>query len=226
MARHVSGIVFDMGDVLCDATEWRRWLVAMLRQRGVAVDYDSLVVRWDAMLVDVYRGHADYWTRFRDLMSTFGFDATAVAELSGLAREEAERVVGRRSPLPGVVGVLSELQRAGLRLAVLTDSEHPAARVGLTLETLGIKQFFSAVVSSRDLGATKPDPATYRAAATALSLPIEACAFVGHDEEELRGAEAAGMCPVAVQATQGGEAVSAASRLTLHAFRDLTSVGA
>jgi putative hydrolase of the HAD superfamily len=224
MRGRVSGVVFDMGDVLCDATEWRRWLVATLCRRGVSVDYASLAARWDAMLVDVYRGRAEYWTRFRDLVSEFGFGAAAASELSGLARAEAREIVRRRSPLPGVVRVLSDLRRAELRLAVLTDSEQPASQVRRSLETLGIDEFFSAVVSSRDLGVAKPDPAAYRAAAAALGLPIEACAFVGHDAEELWGAGAAGMYAIGVRTADGGEPAGAASRDSRAAFHDLASI--
>ena len=39
--RNVRGLVFDMGDVLFDATVWRRWLLQQLQRMGLQAGYRS-----------------------------------------------------------------------------------------------------------------------------------------------------------------------------------------
>jgi len=192
-----AGLIFDIGDTLFDATCWRRWLAARLRTLGVDITYAQLVRKWEAQLVDVYRGRAEYWTRFAELLALLGLDASRAHELIGEARACGKEVRTCRALFPGVRETLCELRGAGVRIAALSDTESTAANVRQALAGLGVGRYFHAVVSSADIGYVKPEPQAYRAAADALGLAVADCAFVGHDEEELRGASDAGMFAVA-----------------------------
>src|SRR3981081_3849051 len=56
----VKGLVFDMDDVLYDATLWRRWLLQLLGRLGLKADYHTFYRTWDAeFLADVHRGRRE-----------------------------------------------------------------------------------------------------------------------------------------------------------------------
>lgn len=192
-----SGLIFDIGDTLYDATLWRRWLTARLRLLGVEITRAQLVRTWEALLVDVYKGRAEYWQRFGELLASVGIGGQRAAELTRQARARGREVQACRALFDGVRETLTELKAAGIRIAALTDSESTAADIVRSLVGLGIGPCFHAVVSSVDIGHVKPAPQAYQAAAEALGLPVAACAFVGHDVEELAGAMSAGMFAVA-----------------------------
>ena len=191
------GLVFDIGDTLFDATVWRRWLAARLRLLGAPITPDQLVQRWEALLVDVYRGRADYWRRFGELLASMGIRGQRARELTRQARARGHEVQTCRVLFDGVRQTLVELRDAGARLAALSDTESTAADVRRSLADLGIVGCFHAVVSSADIGCVKPQRRAYEAAADALGLPVAACAFVGHDADELAGAMSAGMFAIA-----------------------------
>ena len=202
----ISGIIFDMGDIFFDATPWRRWLTAQLNARGLNVTYEQLVEKWEALLVDVYRGLAPYWSRLGELLGSLGLAGPARDELIQAAREQGQRVRAERKLFDGVRTTLEQLRQAGLRLAVLSDTESTQAKVRELLAELDIEQCFDAVVASLDIGFAKPEPAAYQAAADALGLDRSRCAFVGHDVDELEGAKAAGLFTIAYNHAPGATA--------------------
>ena len=103
-------------------------------------------------------------------------------------------------------GRVEKLKAAGFVLGVLSDSEAPAAQLQQRFIKLGLAGCFSTVVSSVELGRTKPDPRCYQRALDAMNLPPQRVAFVGHDAEELHGAAAVGMPTIAFNYEPGAEA--------------------
>jgi len=202
----IAGVIFDMGDIFFDATPWRRWLTARLNAGGVDVTYEQLVQKWEALLVDVYRGLASYWPRLGELLGSLGLEGQARDELIEAAREQGRRLRAQRRLFDGVEATLGRLRQAGLKLAVLSDTESSEPKVRAMLAELGIEGFFDAVITSLDIGAAKPEPASYQAAADALGLDLPRCAFVGHDVDELEGAQAAGLLTVAFNYAPGAPA--------------------
>ena len=197
MSRRFDGVIFDMGDILFDASLWRRWLATALQDLGVELDFDGLVELWEVKLVDVYRGRAAYWDRFDELLKDLGLEEGQRRDLSENARRKALEVQADRRPMPGVPVTLDRLVREGVRLAVLSDNESGSSAVRGVLRQLGIEQCFDAVITSADIGSVKPEPAAYAAATSSIGLEARGCVFVGHDEDELVGAREAGLCSVA-----------------------------
>ena len=193
----LDGLIFDMGDILFDASLWRRWLTDRLNERGVSITYDQLVERWEALLVDVYCGQADYWQRFAQLLANEGLGADAAAALTEEARQKGKELVSDRELFEGVSETLTRLHVAGVKLAVLSDNESGEAGLRGMLADLGIEDCFDAVISSRDIGFAKPSAEAFSAAADALGLASDRCGFVGHDVDELAGAKAGGLYAIA-----------------------------
>lgn len=83
------------------------------------------------------------------------------------------------------------LRAAGFRLAVVSNWEPSLAQ---TLERLGIRHYFEAVVTSAVEGIWKPDPALFRIALERLATPAEAAVSVGdHLERDVMSARHAGL---------------------------------
>jgi putative hydrolase of the HAD superfamily len=93
-------------------------------------------------------------------------------------------------PLPGAAEAVSELERLGLRLAVVSNWD--VALHGY-LEELGLAEHFGAVVTSAEAGAPKPDPRIFRLALERLGVRPERALHVGDSEADEEGARAAGM---------------------------------
>ena len=202
-AAPLSAVVFDAGDVLYDATAWRRWLAERLRASGAAVTYPLLVERWEAQLVDVYTGSAAYWDRFRRLLTGFGVPEADHTKWEAVARAKGQEVQETHRAFEGTRDALDALRARGLRLGVLSDTQQSASQVRQKLDGFGLDGLFDAVVTSVDIGHVKPEREAYQAAADAVGAPLAQCAFVAHDVDELEGAQEAGMYAVAFNAAPG-----------------------
>ena len=192
------GVLFDMGDVLFDATAWRRWLLGLLGRLGMHAQYRSLFHIWDVDYLDaVHRGECSYQHAFRAFLRSLGLSRGQIDEVCAASQARKREVETTIKPLPGVRSTLTELCRQGYVLGVLSDSESSANDIKRRLETIGLGGRFSTVVSSRDLARTKPDPVTYHTALEQMNLAAAETIFVGHDCDELSGATRVGMRTVA-----------------------------
>jgi putative hydrolase of the HAD superfamily len=93
-------------------------------------------------------------------------------------------------PMPGAAAAVSELERLGLRLAVVSNWD--IALWGY-LEQLGLADHFVTVVTSAEAGAPKPDPRIFELALERLRVCPERALHVGDSEADEVGARAAGM---------------------------------
>src|SRR5712692_10335047 len=122
--------------------------------------------------------------------ATFGMDNRGVLttllgrepEPAWLARVSDEKeaafraaIRGQAEPLPGVLLWLARLQAAGVRQAVASSA--PPANIDLLIDSLGLRQFFDAVVSTWGM-AGKPDPGVFLEAARRVDVPPERCVVV------------------------------------------------
>jgi HAD superfamily hydrolase (TIGR01549 family) len=65
--------------------------------------------------------------------------------------------------------------------------------IGEQLERAGLSSFISAVASSAETGAEKPDPRVFAEAVARLGVQPERALHIGDDEADRAGAEAAGL---------------------------------
>jgi HAD superfamily hydrolase (TIGR01509 family) len=203
----VDGMIFDMGDVLYDATAWRRWLVQLLHRMGLHTGFRSFFRVWDReYLDDVHRGLRDYAEAFHSFLLASGLSRGQIDEVEAASLARKRELEANTRPLPGVRETISRLWQQGVVLAVLSDSECTSELLHSKLVKLGLGGRFTAVVSSYDLERTKPDPFCYRAALTAMHLRPEQTAFVGHDAEELAGARAVSLRTLAFNYEPGAKA--------------------
>jgi len=169
-------------------------LQAALAERHVACEADE-VARAFAAEVEYYlmhKGEGRNEESLRDLRTR-----CAGVFLAGVApsldpEEFGPSFVGALvfRPLDGVLPALERLRRAGLALACVSDWD---AGIGEQLERAGVSGFLSAVVSSAETAAEKPDPRVFAEAVRRLGVAPERALHIGDDEVDRRGAKAAGL---------------------------------
>jgi HAD superfamily hydrolase (TIGR01509 family) len=191
---NVAGLVFDMGDVLFDATAWRLWLLHLLNRIGLQAAYRTFYDVWDREYLDeVHCGRRDYAEAFDTFLRAGGLTRSQIDEVNAASHIRKTRLEDEVQPFPGVRSTLARLNAAGIRMAVLSDSESTGPAIAARLARMGLGEYFTAVVSSVDLGVTKPARPGYDRAIELLGVAASRTAFVGHDADELRGARRAGL---------------------------------
>ena len=200
----------------------------------------------DGVLVDSYDAHFRSW---RDVLREHGFDMTE-AEFARTFGRTSREIIGQfwgdavddadaraiddhkealyrdlvRDEFPamdGAVALIDALATAGFALAV--GSSAPPENVLLTLDGLGRRDAFAAIVTGRDVTRGKPDPQVFQLAAERLGVQPACCAVVEDAPAGVRAAAAAGMANVALLGTAPRELLlEAGARLTVESLRELT----
>jgi phosphoglycolate phosphatase-like HAD superfamily hydrolase len=202
--RKVRGVVFEMDDVLYDATAWRRRLWQLLARLGLQAQYRCLFELWDRDFLDaVQRGDRDYDDAFVAFLREAGLASSQVDEVRVAWPTSKQRLEAELRPFPLVRETLERLHGRGLLLAVLCDSDLSGEKVRARLDGLGLGPFFREVVSSLDLRHTKPDPLGYRTCLERLQIAACDAAFVGRDADDLQGAHRCGLTTLALQSERG-----------------------
>jgi HAD superfamily hydrolase (TIGR01509 family) len=199
-----DAFIFDVGDILYDVTLWRKWLAGYLRGLGAEIDYPTLVEKWEAALGPVYVSRREYWDAFRGMLASLNLNDGQIGDAVAAAQAKAKSPeVKARQLFDGVADTLHQLRNKGCKLGVLSDTESSAEKVYSQLAEMGIADAFDAILTSHDLGATKPDPIAFTAALTALGVTKERAAFVAHDDNELTGAMDFGITAIAFNFVPG-----------------------
>ncbi|MFX0052451.1 MAG: HAD family hydrolase [Candidatus Hodarchaeota archaeon] len=96
-----------------------------------------------------------------------------------------------KNPDPLLKETLIYLRKQGYRIAILTDSALLSDKIRNILNH--VSPYIHSIVSSRDVGAMKPDQRMYSAVLKQLNISAEKGLFIGHDIEEIQGALEVGL---------------------------------
>jgi beta-phosphoglucomutase family hydrolase len=189
---------------------------------------------WDGVILDSSRHHEESWERLAretglvlppgHFLKGFGMKNEAIipgilgwtrddAEIRKLSlrKEELYRDILRErniEPLPGVPEFLLRLEEAGIP-CVIGSSTH-RLNIETSLDLLGLRRFFRAIVSAEDVRHGKPDPEVFLLAAAALGRPPAECIVFEDAPVGIEAALAGGMRAVGVATTHGGHALARA----------------
>jgi 2-haloalkanoic acid dehalogenase type II len=145
---------------------------------------------------DAYRSGA-----WHDALVAHGVDDPALARR--LAEAYCEHRHARCRPYPEAVAALDAL-RGRVKLAVVTNGMEQHQRT--KLDAAGLTGRFDAIVSSQAVGASKPDPAIFRAALERLGCRADQAVMVGDNPlRDIAGAQQAGLRAVWID-RDGGDA--------------------
>jgi HAD superfamily hydrolase (TIGR01509 family) len=194
----VTGVLFDMCNILYDDTVWRRWVLQLLSRLGLSTNYCSFFRVWERDYLDqVHRGRRDFREAFAAFLRCAGLSPGQIDEVEAAGHARRRQLEAHSRPLPGVRNTLWRLHQEGFAMGVICDSEHPSAVLRQRLLRFGIEKLFPTVISSIDLKHCMPDADCYLAALESMDLPPQRVVFVGHDRLELAGACAVGMPTIA-----------------------------
>ncbi|UCC65193.1 MAG: HAD family phosphatase [Anaerolineae bacterium] len=131
-----------------------------------------------------------------------------VAEISELKEQRFRQAVkGHVRPLPGVPEWLERLQGWGVRQAIASSA--PPANIDALVDELGIRPYFTTIVSGNDLPG-KPAPALFLQVAEQLAIPPRRCVVFEDAVAGVEAAKRAGMKCVAVTTTNPADALNKA----------------
>jgi beta-phosphoglucomutase family hydrolase len=205
------GAIFDWDGVLIDSSayheaSWER----LAKERGLPLP-EGHFKRGFGMKNEVVIPKILQW----------GDQPEPVQELS--LRKEAlyrEIILERGiSTLPGAREWLEQLRENGVP-CIIGSSTH-RLNIEVTLQVLGLKDFFVSIVSAEDVSHGKPDPEVFLVAASRIDRPPAQCVVF---EDALVGIEAAhrgGMKVVAVASTNPFEALKDAD-IVVHRLDELS----
>lgn len=83
--------------------------------------------------------------------------------------------------IPGIPETLPQIYRQMTCCVASNAGDSDAELMGLALARVGIRQYFHHLFTSRELGATKPDPAFFREILQRLEVEPQECIMIGND---------------------------------------------
>jgi beta-phosphoglucomutase len=125
-------------------------------------------------------------------------------EMAAIEMEKNSLYVGsiskidRSELLPGTEGLLNELRRRGVAIALGSASKNSRA----ILDAMGIAPLFDAIVDGTKVMRAKPDPEVFLRCAEELLVPPALCAVFEDAFQGVAAAKAAGMFAVGVGARE------------------------
>ncbi|WP_437684228.1 HAD family hydrolase [Sorangium sp. So ce131] len=190
-----TAVSFDFGQTLAELDT--ELLSARLAERGITSPRERLDEAidegWRAYNEAILRGYGGHpWKiLMRRMLEVAGVAAGAVDEaVDWLWTEQPRKNLWRR-PIAGMIDVVVELRRAGVPVAVLSNSE---GRLAELIDELGWSAHFLAVADSGRLGFEKPGREIFAWTAERLGVPLAAVVHVGDSlAADVEGALAAGM---------------------------------
>lgn len=196
---------------------------------GVLVDsYDAHYKSWRMMYAEHGRDYseaafaADFGRTSRDILRRAFASQLSDAQIRQMdERKEAfyRDIISREFPgMNGAVELIDALAEDGFLLAI--GSSGPAENIKLSLERLGRRERFSAVVTGADVTRGKPDPQVFLLASERLGVPPAKCAVVEDAPHGIEAARRAGMTAVALTGTTTRDNLAHAD-LVIDSLREL-----
>jgi beta-phosphoglucomutase len=204
------GVIFDVDGVLVDSYDahYESWKM-LGRERGFEMTEEQFVRTFGRTSREVIR---DCWPHLAT-------SDEAVKELDD--RKEALYRDILRDNFPAMDGareLIDALAAAGFRLGV--GSSGPPPNVELTLEQLGRKEAFAAVVTGQDVKFGKPNPQVFLIGAERLGLPPSQCLVVEDAPAGVQAAHAGGFVCLGLISKGRNEGQLAEAERTVRSLRE------
>ena len=213
-----DAVLFDMDGVILDsmaqhAALWQE----LLAQEGFQIPLRFILENEGALGAGVLARFLNE----QGIASSNSQDASNL--IHGLLNRQAELYLSRHAPnvrpYPQALGVLQELNRRKVPVALVTSSRR--ALVEACLEDK-VRALFNAVVTAEDVSRHKPHPEPYLAGASALGKRPDECLVVENAPAGIKSALAAGATCFAVCTTLPAEVLADAH----YTFPDLSALAA
>lgn len=184
-------VIFDVDGVLVDSFQahyesWQR----MGQEYGVVMTYDQFLTTFGRTSREIIR---ELWG---DRITTEEEVAAYDDRKEALFRE----ILAADFPaMDGAVELIRSLYEDGIPMAV--GSSGPPDNVHLTLDSLGCRHLFGAIITGKDVTRGKPDPQVFQVGAQRLGIAPSQCVVFEDAPAGVRAAKSAGMKCIAVVST-------------------------
>ena len=192
--RPLRAVLFDAGNTLL-FLDYARLAEGVGSALGIPLTADRLTQHVSAATQAMERASGTDRVRATAYLETLFRLGGVAEERLGELHECLSRMHRERHLWSGIAEqsaeALSRLQDAGVRLAVVSNSD---GRVEEALSAAGLLRYFDVVIDSALVGVEKPDPRIFQAALNALGVLPEEALYVGDlYEVDIVGARAVGM---------------------------------
>ena len=181
--RKIKAVIFDMDGVLLDAREWH---YNALRKALLLFGYDmnryDHVMKYDGlptknkleMYSKEYNLPTELHSFINDLKQSFTIDEIYMNAKPNFQHELA----------------LSRLKQDGIKLGIASNSIRRT--VELSMEKVGLSQYFDSMISNQDISNAKPDPEMYIKSMHIFGVQPEETLIVEDNENGIKAAVASG----------------------------------
>lgn len=188
MPGKICGLIFDCDGVLFES------------RRANLAYYNAILTRFgepEVTEAQPERANLCHAAASPEVLATLLGPDRAAAALDFAATLDYRQFIPWMDPEPGMREALAQFS-AQMPLAVATNRGTSMPEI---LDHFGLQNFFSAVVTSRDVARPKPHADMLLLAAQRLNLPLDSLLFVGDSVYDRMAAESAGMPFVAYRPT-------------------------
>lgn len=209
MTTKTYGVIFDMDGVLVDSYQphLKSWQI-VAKEFGHDLTEQQFAQTFGRVSAEIIRTN---WGAHISDEEIARFDRRKEAVYRDLIRNDIPAV-------PGLHELLPKLAADEARISV--GSSGPIENVELVLSGLKIKEYFNAIVSSKDVTRGKPDPQVFQTAAQRLNLTPDRCIVVEDAPAGIEAAHRAGMKVIALTTSYRVDRISDADLVC----RDLTDI--
>jgi len=196
----IKALIYDMGDLLYDASGWRKWLYKFLNEElGIKITYTKLYDVWENLfLCKIHKNLISYKYGFNEFLDYLGLLKVQKEELLKINWDVKKEIEDKAKPFKHVKETLKKLKISGFINCILTDTELNSTQVWTKLNKfLQIGEYIDLVVSSSDINSRKPEKMAYQYCLDKMGLNKENVLFIGHDKDELDGANNFGIKTIA-----------------------------
>jgi putative hydrolase of the HAD superfamily len=199
MSKSIKAILFDIDDTLYDRNLSQSMILERIVKKLPHV-FESLpmdrvlkaFLESDRVATDAFNAGAPSEglrdARSRHFLRLLGAKEDYADTITKIYVREYPHI---NSPVDGAVQLVKEASRRFKIGAVSNGLPDVQYR---KLETIGIRDAFTCIVLSEEIGIRKPDPRIFQKAADLLGVPSAACLYVGDSyDSDIVGAKAAGM---------------------------------
>jgi beta-phosphoglucomutase family hydrolase len=195
----LEAVIWDMDGVLADTAphHFRAWQETFAK-RGISFTE-----------ADFMRG---FGVRNDVIIRNILGEKTTDAQIETIAREKEatfRRIIGKDiKPLPGALELLRQLHDRGIRMAIASSTV--IENIRLIVGSLGIENYFEAVITGHDVTEGKPSPQVFLVAAQRLGAEPKNCVVFEDAVAGVKAAKRAGMHCVAITSTHPREKLAEA----------------
>jgi beta-phosphoglucomutase len=187
----IKGVIFDLDGVIVSTDEYhyQGWQ-KMADEEGIFFNRQINerlrgVSRMESLEIILEKSQKEYTEEEKTKLAT---------QKNNYYKEFLATKITPRDILPGVMSVLNELKKRGIKIAIGSSSKNSPS----ILKQIGLDNFFDATADGNDIKKSKPDPEVFLVAAQRMKLKPEECLVVEDAEAGISAALAGGMKTLAV----------------------------